>query len=138
MSQSLKDVYITRVSGFLPHAPVTNEEMEARLGLVDGKTSRARAIVLRNNGIVKRYYAMDAHGKATHTNAALAAEAVKRLAHGGVRVEDFEVLACGTSAPTSCCLRMPAKCMDCCHTPWRSFRRAVPVQVECTLSSSGT
>ncbi|QQR88502.1 MAG: beta-ketoacyl-ACP synthase III [Flavobacteriales bacterium] len=95
----MKDVYITRVSGFLPHAPVTNEEMEARLGLVDGKTSRARAIVLRNNGIVKRYYAMDAHGKATHTNAALAAEAVKRLAHGGVRVEDFEVLACGTSAP---------------------------------------
>lgn len=99
MSQSQKDVYITRVSGFLPHAPVTNEEMEARLGLVDGKASRARAIVLRNNGIVKRYYAMDAQGKATHTNAALAAEAVKRLAHGSVRVEDFEVLACGTSAP---------------------------------------
>lgn len=99
MSQPQKDVYITRVSGFLPHAPVTNEEMETRLGLVDGKASRARAIVLRNNGIVKRYYAMDAQGKATHTNAALAAEAVNRLAHGGIRVEDFEVLACGTSAP---------------------------------------
>lgn len=99
MSKPLKDVFITRVSGFLPHAPVTNEAMEARLGLIDGKASRARAIVLRNNGIVKRYYAMDAQGRPTHTNAALAAEAVKMLAHGKVRMEDLEVLACGTSAP---------------------------------------
>jgi 3-oxoacyl-[acyl-carrier-protein] synthase III len=99
MSNSLKDVYITRVSGFLPHSPVSNEEMEARLGLIDGKSSRARSIVLRNNGITKRYYAMDTAGNPTHTNAALAAEAVKELTGNGVRMEDFEVLACGTSAP---------------------------------------
>lgn len=99
MSTTLKDVYITRVSGFLPHDPVPNEEMEARLGLIDDKASRARAIVLRNNGIKHRYYAMDAAGNATHTNAALAAEAVKALTGRGVDGKDFELLASGTSAP---------------------------------------
>ena len=99
MSTTLKDVFITRVSGFLPHAPVTNEEMEARLGRIDAKASRARAIVLRNNGIKQRYYAMDAAGYPTHTNAALAAEAVKALTGRGVDGKDFELLASGTSAP---------------------------------------
>lgn len=99
MTTTLKDVYITRLSGFLPHAPVTNEEMEARLGFIGGKASRARAIVLRNNGIKQRYYAMDAAGRPTHTNAALAAQAIKGLTGRGVAMESIELLAAGTSAP---------------------------------------
>ena len=99
MSTTLKEVYITRLSSILPNAPVTNEEMEARLGMIDGNASRARSIVLRNNGIRKRYYAMDADGNITHTNAQMAAAAVKALTGRGVEEKDLGLLAAGTSAP---------------------------------------
>ena len=89
-------VYITGTSTFLPNAPVGNDEIENILGMVGGKPSRARRIVLRNNGIRQRYYAIDpATGQATHTNAALTAEAVRRLGDIG----PIDCLATGTSRP---------------------------------------
>ncbi|UCV10210.1 beta-ketoacyl-ACP synthase III [Dechloromonas denitrificans] len=89
-------VYITGSSTFLPNAPVGNDEIENILGMVGGKPSRARRIVLRNNGIRQRYYAIDpATGQATHTNAALTAEAVRRLGDIG----PIDCLATGTSRP---------------------------------------
>lgn len=95
----LRDVFITRVSGFLPNEPVGNEEMESVLGLVDGRASRARAIVLRNNGIIRRHYALDREGHITHSNAQLVAEAVKGLAGDGLALNDIDLMACGTSSP---------------------------------------
>ena len=94
-------VYITDIAAFLPNEPVGNEEMEGVLGLVNGLPSRTRKIILRNNGIRQRYYAVDpATGATTHTNAQLAAEAVRRLApYPGFTVADLELLSCGTSAP---------------------------------------
>ncbi len=47
--------YITGTSAFLPNAPVRNDEIESILGMIGGKPSRARRIVLRNNGIRERY-----------------------------------------------------------------------------------
>lgn len=95
----MKEVFITRVSGFLPNDPIGNDEMESYLGFINGAPSRARHIVLRNNGIKRRYYALDRNRRLTHTNAELAFEAVKGLTGGGLGLEDMEVLACGTSAP---------------------------------------
>ncbi len=95
----MKDVFITRVSGFLPNDPVGNDEMEAFLGYISGSPSRARHIVLRNNGIRRRFYALDKQRRQTHTNAGLAFEAVKGLTGKGLDLKDLEVLACGTSAP---------------------------------------
>ena len=95
----MRDVFITRVSGFLPNKPVSNEDMESVLGLIDDRRSRARAIVLRNNGIQQRYYALDREGRITHTNARLVAEAVKGLVDDALRLNDLELLACGTSSP---------------------------------------
>ncbi len=95
----MKEVFITRVSGFLPNDPIGNDEMESYLGFINGAPSRARHIVLRNNGIKCRYYALDRNRRLTHTNAELAFEAVKGLTGGGLGLEDMEVLACGTSAP---------------------------------------
>ena len=45
------EVFVTRTSSFLPLEPVGNEEMEAVLGMVGGRPSRARRLVLRSNGI---------------------------------------------------------------------------------------
>ena len=94
-----KEVYITRLAKFLPNSPVSNDEMEGILGMIDGKPSRGRRIVLRNNGIKTRYYALDKEGNITHNNAGLTAEAVKGLFGKDFNPADMQLLACGTTSP---------------------------------------
>src|SRR3982751_4506395 len=94
----MNPVYITRLAKFLPNDPVGNGEMESVLGMVGGKPSRARSIVLRNNGIKTRYYAFK-DGKPTHTNAQLAALAINGLFDSQHPIEELELLAAGTSSP---------------------------------------
>lgn len=90
------DVYLTRTASFLPLEPVGNDEMESVLGMVGGKPSKARRIVLRNNGIQHRYYALDrVTGKAVMSNAQMAAAAVKGLGEVG----KVDSLAAATSRP---------------------------------------
>ena len=76
---SLNQVYITNTSTYFPNEPVSNDEMESYLGFIDDKPSKSRRIVLRNNGIKNRFYALNKEGKATHTNAEMTAEAVRKL-----------------------------------------------------------
>ena len=95
----MKDVYITRISKFLPNDPVDNEQMEEKLGVINGKTSKARRIVLRNNKITTRYYAIGKNGEITHNNAQLAKEAVERLCDESFAKEQIQLLSCGTSTP---------------------------------------
>jgi len=93
-------VYINAIAKFLPNDPVPNERMETVLGVINGAPSRARAIVLRNNRIVTRYYAIDAEGRPTHTNAELTVEAINRLmAQSAASKTAVDVLSCGTSTP---------------------------------------
>ncbi len=94
------EVYITDIAAFLPNSPVDNENMERILGLVNGLPSRTRKIILRNNGIRRRFYAIDpATGATTHTNAQMAAAAVKSLQpYPDFQVSDIDLLCCGTSA----------------------------------------
>ncbi len=94
-----KKVYITRLAKFLPNRPVSNDAIEQYLGLVNGKPSKARRIILRNNQIKTRYYALDENGRLTHTNARLTAEAVRALLDDRFAIDDLELRACGTSSP---------------------------------------
>lgn len=94
----MRPVYITRLSKFLPNDPVGNEEMEDILGYVNGKPSKARRLVLRNNGIKTRYYAFR-DGKSTHTNTQMAALAVKGLFDDKFPIGDLELLTAGTTSP---------------------------------------
>ncbi len=97
---SLKQVYITNTSVFLPNDPVSNDDMELYLGYINEKPSKSRKIVLRNNGINTRYYALTKEGKPTHTNAQMTALAVKSLfAANPEEIKKVELLACGTSSP---------------------------------------
>jgi 3-oxoacyl-[acyl-carrier-protein] synthase-3 len=93
------EVFITNITKFLPNKPVSNEEMEEYLGMIDNKPSKARRIVLRNNGITNRYYSLTKGGKPTHSNAQLAAEAVKMLFDDRFRKQDIQLLASGTASP---------------------------------------
>ncbi len=72
--------------------------MESVLGMVNGKPSKARALVLRNNGIKTRYYAYR-DGKSTHTNVEMAATAIKSLFDEKVPLSSLDILAVGTSSP---------------------------------------
>ncbi len=97
---SLPPVYITDTSIFMPNDPVPSEEMEEYLGYINDKPSKSKKIVLRNNGIKTRYYALTKEGRATHTNAQMAALAVKALFKDNPeKIKDVELLSCGTSSP---------------------------------------
>jgi 3-oxoacyl-[acyl-carrier-protein] synthase III len=93
--------YITGLGVFLPNEPVNNEEIENVLGLINGKPSRAKSRILKNNGIKSRYYAIDPKtDKQTHNNAQLTAEAVRVLSrNSNFPLEEIECLVCGTSSP---------------------------------------
>ena len=93
------NVYITKASKYLPNKPIGNEQMETFLGLINQNASKARRLVLRNNGILTRYYALDEQGNPTHNNAQLTALAVQNLLDGEVPWDTIEVLSCGTSTP---------------------------------------
>lgn len=95
----MEEVYINRVAKFLPNAPISNDEMESYLGKINNKESKARRIVLRNNGIQTRYYALTPDGKPTHTNAELTALAIQNLFDDTFGPQDAELLSCGTSSP---------------------------------------
>ncbi|MEZ5653714.1 MAG: beta-ketoacyl-ACP synthase III [Burkholderiaceae bacterium] len=90
----INNVFVTRTAACLPLDPVTNDEIESVLGRVGGRPSRARAIVLRNNGITHRHYALDrSTGEPVMTNAQLAAAAIRGLGEIG----PVECLAAATS-----------------------------------------
>lgn len=94
-----KKVYINRIASYLPNKPISNDEMEDYIGMIGGKPSRVRSIVLRQNGIKTRYYGLDKEHKITHSNAQLAKEAVVDLFADRVVPTDVTLLACGTSTP---------------------------------------
>jgi len=95
------DVYINDVASFLPNKPISNDEIEDVLGKLGNASSKIKRIVLKNNKIKTRYYAMDPEtGSLTHSNARLTAEAIRKLSpYDGFSVNDIECLSCGTSTP---------------------------------------
>ncbi|MFK7810607.1 MAG: beta-ketoacyl-ACP synthase III [Saprospiraceae bacterium] len=94
----MQDVFITGIGSFLPNNAITNEEMEEYLGKINGKDSKVRQRILKQNGITERYYAIDKNQKTTHSNATLAAQAVeKALAKSNQSGSEIELLATGTT-----------------------------------------
>ena len=97
---STRSAYINQIGAFLPNAPIANDAMERVLGQVSDRPSRARRIILRKNGIAARHYAIDpASGEPTHTNAQLAAEAIRRLQDDVFSLARMDCLAASTSLP---------------------------------------
>ncbi|MFO7766688.1 MAG: beta-ketoacyl-ACP synthase III [Pelovirga sp.] len=94
-------VFITDIAIFLPNTAVSNEQMEEMLGMINQVPSRTRRIILRNNKITQRYYAIDpTTGATTHTNAQLTAEAIRGLRpYPDFCPAQIECLSCGTSSP---------------------------------------
>lgn len=97
---SFNEVYINSTASYFPNEPVFNDEMEEYLGYINDTPSRSKAIVLRNNGIKRRFYALNKEGKSTHTNAQMTALAVRKLFKNDPdKLKDVDLLSCGTSSP---------------------------------------
>ena len=73
----MNKVYITATGSFLPNEPVSNDEMESYLGMINGVPSRTKDIFLRKNGIKNRFYAIDTEQNTTHKAYEMAALAVR-------------------------------------------------------------
>lgn len=93
------DVFINDIGKYLPNQPVDNEEIENVLGKINNISSKAKRIVLRNNQIKSRHYAIDPEtGRLTHSNAQLTAEAIRNLSpYPDFSLDHIECLCCGTS-----------------------------------------
>jgi 3-oxoacyl-[acyl-carrier-protein] synthase III len=94
----MHDVYINGLGAFFPGPPVGNDAMEEHLGRIGGKPSRYRPIVLRNNKITSRHYALDANGVSRHSNAGMAAAAIAAAAESSeLLLSDVTYLATATT-----------------------------------------
>lgn len=90
--------YVTSLGKFLPGSPVDNDSMEEFLGAVNGKLSRVRKRILKQNGIQARHYAIDRRQQTLFSNSAMAAHAVRSaLERAGLDLSEIDFLAAATS-----------------------------------------
>jgi 3-oxoacyl-[acyl-carrier-protein] synthase-3 len=100
MKMEFKEVYITKSATYFPNEPISNDEMEEFLGLINKSPSKSKRIVLRNNGIKNRFYALTKEGKPTHTNAEMTALAIRKMLDNDEKqIKSIDLLVCGTSSP---------------------------------------
>jgi 3-oxoacyl-[acyl-carrier-protein] synthase-3 len=94
----IMQAFITSLGKFLPGEPVDNDAMEEFLGTIDGKTSRIRKRILKQNGIQSRYYAIDRQQKTLFSNATMAANAIRTaVERASLDLEGIDFLAAATS-----------------------------------------
>jgi 3-oxoacyl-[acyl-carrier-protein] synthase III len=94
----MTDVFITAIGQFLPGPPVDNDSIEEFLGVINGRSSRVRRRVLRQNGIETRHYAIDRQQQTLFSNAEMAARAVRNaVERAGLGLNDIDFLAAATS-----------------------------------------
>ncbi|MGV8058065.1 MAG: beta-ketoacyl-ACP synthase III [Smithellaceae bacterium] len=99
------EVYINDIAAFLPNEAVTNDEIEEVLGKIHDIRSRIKSRILKNNGIDKRYYAIDRKtGKLNYNNAQLTAEAIRKLQpFAGFSIDQIQCICCGTTIADVIC-----------------------------------
>jgi 3-oxoacyl-[acyl-carrier-protein] synthase-3 len=95
------DTFITGHGSFLPHEPISNEQIDEVLGAVGQGSAKLRRRILIANGIRTRHYAIDRRtGEPTHTNAQLTARAIQAAArNANFDLDELQCLVCGTSSP---------------------------------------
>lgn len=94
----MHEVYITSSGSFMPNSAVLNEQMEDFLGRINGKDSRNKERVLKQNGIKARYYALNQQQETTHSNAQMAVKAIENaLQKSSLRSAEVSLLCTGTT-----------------------------------------
>ena len=90
--------YITAAGKFLPGKPVGNDEIEDYLGRINGKDSRTKERILKQNGIQYRYYALDKNQKAQFSLAEMTSLAIQDcLRNSSIDKQEVDFLAAATT-----------------------------------------
>ncbi len=64
------------------------------------RNQKQRKIVLRSNGIKRRFYVLEkGTQKALYSNAQLTANAIRKLENENFKLDELECLSCGTTSP---------------------------------------
>lgn len=95
----MAEAYITGLASFLPGKAVENDEIEKYLGVVNQTPSITKSLILRNNGIKKRHYALYEDGSQSLSNTQLTALAIRQLMENFGPEFSPQMLACGTTFP---------------------------------------
>jgi len=91
-------VYIESTGYLMPGEPIPNERMDAYIAPLNRMSERIKRRILAENGILARHYAIDEEGVTLHTNAQLAAGAIRDcLQRGGAELSRVSLLASGSS-----------------------------------------
>lgn len=93
-----RSAYITSTGAFLPGEPIPSDQMERYLGVISERRSRLGRLVLRQNGIKTRHYALTPEGTYLHSNAQMGARAVRdALDRGQIDPRKLSFLATATT-----------------------------------------
>ncbi|GET39501.1 StlD/DarB family beta-ketosynthase [Microseira wollei] len=96
----MNSIYINSIGKFLPGDPIGNDQIEDYLGKINGRPSKVKNRILKNNGIQQRYYAIDKQQNTTYLNSQMAANAVRdTLLQVNLNLAEVDLLACATSWP---------------------------------------
>jgi 3-oxoacyl-[acyl-carrier-protein] synthase-3 len=94
----MHDVFINGFGCHLPGDPVPNREIEDHIGLIGGVSCKYKSLVLRQNRIKTRHYALNKAGEATDSNGGMAAKAVRdAIAKSEIAARDISFLAASTT-----------------------------------------
>lgn len=92
------NVYINSTGHYLPGDPISNNEIEDVLGLINGKKSRLKNKILNSNGIVQRHYAINKQQQTQISNSEMAANAgVACIENSYLSSTKIQMLSCATS-----------------------------------------
>ncbi len=98
MPVAYSNVYLQSAGMYLPGEAVDNAGMDAYVAPLNRLSERIKRRILGENGILQRYYAINAEGQTVVSNTQMAARAIhSALAASGAQLQDISYLASGSS-----------------------------------------
>lgn len=90
-------VYLNSTGSFLPGDGVSNDQMDAYVGLLNPQSSRIKKRILAENGITNRHYGIDAEGRTLFSASQMARKAIDAtLEATGNQIDDVQFLSSAT------------------------------------------
>lgn len=82
-----KQTYLTHTSSFLPGSPIDNTEMDQFIGPINQISDRMKKLILAENGIQSRHYAINSEGVSQYSVAAMGAKVARQLVEASEQVD---------------------------------------------------
>lgn len=94
---NLKNTYLIGSGVFLPGDPIDNNEIDSFIRPMNKRCERMKNKILKENGIEKRYYAIDEEGRTRFSHREMAERSsLEALESANVSIEDLDLICTGT------------------------------------------